>query len=98
MAKTKDEQYITRKDIRTELKSFGKDLSEGIVSQIREEFRDQLDSKLTATEKRIMQHTEELLTDQSLELTNAMSEMVVPLQKTDKDHKPRITKFEQHTA
>src|SRR5688572_19454554 len=96
----KDNQSITKKDLEEVLdarfESFGKQLAVAIITQIREEMKEQetrivetlreeLDSKLAATENRIISHTEDLLADQSLELTNAMSNMVEPHSKPTKN-------------
>jgi Ca2+-binding EF-hand superfamily protein len=90
MAKAGGNKTITKEDLETSLKSFGKNLAEEIVGDIRQE----LDSKLTAMKVEFRED----LSDQSLELTQAMSDMVKPMQQVDTDHELRITQLEHKAA
>ena len=83
---SKNDQPATKND----LKEFGKDLATEIIDTVRQEIY----MKLTAAKNEM----EELLTGQTLELTNAMSEMVQPLQTQNEDHEVRIGALEAKTA
>jgi hypothetical protein len=110
MARSQDNDFVTRTELHEELELFGKNLSRTIARTVTddvtervtasvtksvtakvteivaENFRQELDSKLGAQEKRLITRMEDLLADQSLELTNAMSDMVAPFYKIIQNH------------
>lgn len=106
MSKTDDGKPVTEKFFREELKKelavLGVQLSvaitETITKTLREEFRAELDRRFAESEARVIGHVEDLMAEQSLEITSAVANMIHPMQSVSHNHKRRIAHLEQKIA
>lgn len=77
--------YVTKDDLRKSMKELYRDLRRDLrvdmrelLDQQTELFRDELDSKLKATETKLMAHTEEVVGNSSVDLLENIASVIDP--------------------
>lgn len=97
-----DDQYVTRRDLVEAFEDFGKTFAITLTESITSLFRDELDSKLAATENRLKRDLkrdlhddmEEMLDDRTNIILQGMHDVVVRLETKDDDLDRRVSRLE----
>ncbi len=92
------ELKVLCQDLREELQIFGTQLAITITTTLSKELHAEFDRRFAESEARIITHVENLMAEQSLEITTAVANMIQPIQKSSHNHENRITHLEQKIA